>query len=503
MSEHFKKILNMSKFNGTTDYHKGLDRQLEAVISDHYIYKLMCSQSSNLYNQDLFMDKALYIDQSFLTEQIIPSIFSASEKFITNRVEAAVNRAHSNFLQYGRSNSHEVTAADVIAEAMFDRQFLKAPKSNYNRVQLSNEIRTIIDKKEVITLIIVALPFKSESPLKCRGEKPDLAEIDFLLNLYELIQVVARLYQRMCTIELDIYAKIIIVSDGLRFNQIVNYPLKKLKMYQSYLKKWIKKLNIDAYVELVDYQTLLLKHLPQTIINQKQEIKAQAVSFYKQIMGAFSDYKSIQEALNYGIKNDPEPELSHTEGRFIPLFKSLLFSMKYKSISEYCQKRQLDYNDIYLPIISYIFKTSTELDDKDLEELRLKILEEAWNATIDYISEIKSDRDLENDPILTCIPGAIRWTIHAKPGQLGLLIPTAHGDPVLPWHGISLFLLSKKNKLKQYNLPVIAVENMNAIPVLITNDPSNQPIFYIDSFIANEFQLRSLLNNNLSRAKKS
>jgi hypothetical protein len=65
------------------------------------------------------------------------------------------------------------------------------------------------------------------------------------------------------------------------------------------------------------------------------------------------------------------------------------------------------------------------------------MLDEAWQAAIQYIAEIKSDRDLICDPILTCVPEVIRWTIHPKPGQLAFLVPSAFGDPVFPWHGVS------------------------------------------------------------------
>lgn len=492
----------MSKFN-QSGYHKGLNKQQEAVISDHYIYKLMLSNTEYKYNQQRSMERAIYIEQNVFDNQIIPAICSASEKFITNRIEASLKRSQSNFSHYGRKNNLEITTADRIAEVMFDRQFLKGPKYYYNRMQLSQEIQKLIDNKQTITMVIVALPFKSASPIKCRGALPDLAEVDFLLNLYEITQVITKLYQSSCDVDLDSYAKIIIISDGLRFNQIVNYPYKKLKLYQDQLIKWIKKLNIEKHIELVDYNDLLLKKLPEYVLEQKRLIKQNAILFYKKTMGSFSDFKTVNEALTYGIQNDPDPELINSEGRFIPLFKSLLFSMTFQSIIDYCQKYHLIYDDIYLLLIGTIFQPDVKSSDNALEELRLSMIDEAWQAAIRYISEIKSDRELENEPILTCIPGAIRWTIHAKPGQLGLLTSTFCGNQILPWHGVSVFKLTRKNKLKQYTMPVIELENMEARPVFINNCDSNQPVFYIDKAISNQSQLMSLLINNLSRTRKS
>lgn len=133
------------------------------------------------------------------------------------------------------------------------------------------------------------------------------------------------------------------------------------------------------------------------------------------------------------------------------------------------------------------------------EHLRQAMLREVWSATIDYIAEIKSDRELDSDPITTCLPDHVRWTIHAKPGQLGLLTPAALGKPVQAWAGAAVFKRAGQGGIRLCTLPVLALEGAGAIPVQ-SDDSSGapglagQPLFYIypdiafadvDDFLAN------------------
>ncbi|MFD2349661.1 hypothetical protein ACFSTC_10220 [Nonomuraea ferruginea] len=105
--------------------------------------------------------------------------------------------------------------------------------------------------------------------------------------------------------------------------------------------------------------------------------------------------------------------------------------------------------------------------DRVKERLRQMMLRESWACAIDYMAEIKSDRELAEDPILTCLPGHLRWTIHAKAGQLALSTPIAAGIRVQAWAGAAVFKLTRRKDVKLCTLPVLALEGASAIPVRV------------------------------------
>jgi len=188
---------------------------------------------------------------------------------------------------------------------------------------------------------------------------------------------------------------------------------------------------------------------------------------------------------------------------------SLVYTINYKTLKKFEKLPARDYRALYRELTGHIFEPYAVLSESELQSisqemkahaafwptnrmkefLRQSMLEEAWAAAIEYIAEIKSDRELEEDPMLSCLPDHFRWTIHAKSGQLAILTPTALGTPVQAWAGSAVFKLTKKNKIKLCTLPVLALEGVGAIPVKVkTMDDDlalkGQPLFYIYPDIA-------------------
>ena len=182
----------------------------------------------------------------------------------------------------------------------------------------------------------------------------------------------------------------------------------------------------------------------------------------------------------------------------------MIFTINYKALKKFEGLPTRQYRTLYRDLTGHIFEPYVILSPAELqciqeemnrsvefplgqrlkECLRQLMLREAWNAAIDYVAEIKSDRDLDQDPILTCLPDHFRWTIHAKAGQLAILMPTALGMSVQAWAGSAVFKLTKNNKIKLCTLPVLALEGVGAIPVRISGMEdalalTNQPLFYI------------------------
>lgn len=512
-------------------YSPGLDEKSEAVISAHFMHQINQDLNLKTYSAVDFSQKALLMDIEAIRDHLIPTILEASHHFILKRISAAKTRAGKNFKKYGLAKITQISTAEIITEVLFDRQFLKGPKSNCSRLILSKKIRSLIEKNQPIKMTIPALPYKSSSPLKTRGVMPDLSEINFLLSLAEIAHTIDLIYQETNILSQESLAKFTVVSDGSRFNSFLNEPIKSIKTYQDRLKEWIDQLNISNYVEIIDYQWLMDNFLPKDLYRNKIELREQARSQYSKLMLPLFNPDHIEQTINKAIELDPEPESSNPEGRFIPLFKSLIYIIRYKTLWNYTQLHGKQYDDLYIELTRHIFEPYTHLIDSDLQQialfikkpqyhskpdpstileyLRQSMLWEAWNATINYISEIKSDRDLPSEPIATCLPNYIRWTIHAKMGQLAILTTTVSGDPVQAWHGVGVFKLTKNHKIKIYTLPTLLLEGNNATPVIINNGKNNrrfkqQPLFYVypDIKFKDSGDLLDKIKKNITRSRK-
>ena len=98
------------------------------------------------------------------------------------------------------------------------------------------------------------------------------------------------------------------------------------------------------------------------------------------------------------------------------------------------------------------------------DELNI-VLSEAWQATIAYIAEIRSDRDWNVDTIMLFFPDCLRWTIHSKSGQIGMNCTRSNGLSIWPWHGVGI-LKESDSKLKMYNLPISMIDKDKYVAIM-------------------------------------
>lgn len=484
----------------TPFYHVGLDTQSEAVISAHFMHAINQHPEYQLYSAKTFIEKAHTISASVLLEKLIPSLIKASDDFIKERVLAAKKRASKNFHQYVLSSPEQITLSEIITEVIFDRQFLKGSKSNASKIELYQKIKKLVVEEKPIKMVVLGLPYKSSSPLKSRGWMPDFAELNFLISLSEIAKTIDYIYRKENITIKHSMSKFTIVSDGSRFNHFLHERTEDILRYQEKLHEWVKILNLSEYIEIKDYQEVMLKILPKHMQLEKNAIKNRVKNVYRKIMEPIFDPVNIMQSIQKAIELDPDPEMCNLERRFIPLFKSLIYIVNYTSLKKHAHTYHENYIDLYTMLTKHIFEPYAS--NILVENLRQAMLKEAWDAAIDYISEIRSDRDLDQEPISTCFPEHLRWTIHAKPGQLAVLTTTSLGDPVQPWHGIGVFKKTKKNKIKLYTLPVLLLEGIHATPIILEN--THQPLFYVypDIQFDNIEDLVDKIKSTLTRKRK-
>jgi hypothetical protein len=518
---------NEVRSRGGLVYEPGLDRVEEAVVSSHFMQELAANPGFHLYAEDQLAAKALYISAQTLYEKLIPGIIGNCERFCQERAVAAKHRARANHAKYGLSRPSEVGLAHFITEVMFDRQFLRGPRETCSRESVCAKVQERVDECAPIEMVLPALPFKFSTPLKTRGRLPDLGDVNFLIGLYEVVRTVELIYREGRPDLQAPLVRFVIVSDGSRFNRLVNEPDGVIEEYRSRLNTWIRACNLQEYITLLDYRVLLKTHLPPAVWDEKSALAELARREYAEALWPAYDPYRMAETFRLATLLEPDPEYGNPEGRFVSLLKSLIYTIKYRALEELSGE---DHLALYRDLTSHIFVPYATLSRTDLpsdlreaaghaggastnvakEQLRQSMLREAWTAAIDYMAEIKSDRELPRDPIATCLPSHFRWTIHAKPGQLAIMTPTALGFPIQAWAGTAVFKRSKKekNKIRLCTLPIVALEGVGATPVMAKESLDGpgtdaQPLFYIypDISIADIDEFALLVMRSLGRKR--
>lgn len=485
-------------------YRVGLDTIEEAVISSHFMGELCRDSRLELYDDDQFLSKSVTISARAVSDSLLPSLRRASDVFAAERASAARRRAVENCARYGLDDPRKLGPAEFITEVMFDRQFRRGPRETCSRQHVRCTVAQRIAAGVPIDMVIPALPYKLSCPLKARGHRPDLAEANFMLGLYEIAAAVEMLYREACPEGPAPMARFTVVSDGSRFNRLVNEPDAVVEAYQKDLHEWIARLHLDGYIEVIDYHVLLRDRLPKAEREAKEALRMQALHQYAETMWPVFDPCNMTASLAAARQIDPDPEQANPGGRFVSLMKSLVFTINYPSLHRFEAQSAQRFRTLYHELTGHIFQPFTRLTAAELrgfeeegerrpafpvmpgekEYLRQAMLREVWAATIAYIAEIKSDRELASEPIATCLPDHVRWTIHAKPGQLGLLTPAALGKPVQAWAGAAVFKRAGQDGIRLCTLPVLALEGAGAIPVRSGDsgdalEPVGQPLFYI------------------------
>jgi hypothetical protein len=484
-------------------YKPGVDRIQEAVISSHFMHKLGENAKLELYDEEQFTTQSLKIDARTLYDRLIPAILSACKAFSRKRALVAKKRATENYRKYGLHDPCDVSLAHFITEVMFDRQYLRGPRECCSRELICSKVKHQIEKGASIEMVIPALPFKISCPLKTRGQLPDLAEVNFMLELYEVALTVELLYKEARPDLLGRLARFTVISDGSRFNNLVGVPIDVVEQYRCRLVRLITRFGLNEYVTLIDYSAALCDRLPSVTRQAKTAIRQRARKEYAEALWPIFDPCDMVASTEAAARIEPDPEYSNPEGRFVSLLKSLIYTINYTALKKYERLPKRQYRSLYRELTGHLFEpfailSPSEVQDlvqkpdgnaeittvKIKEGLRQSMLKQAWAAAIEYMAEIKSDRELDEDPIQTCLPDCFRWTIHAKPGQLAILNSTALGLRVQAWAGTAVFKLTKDNKIKLCTLPVLALEGVGAIPVTVTEvddalPGDDQALFYI------------------------
>jgi pyoverdine/dityrosine biosynthesis protein Dit1 len=494
--------LKTARASASSNYHVGLNKIQESVISSHFMHRMSQDKSLRLYDDKHFQSKLLVIDQETLSDVFVPALISSCNAFCEDQANRAKVRALTRYRDYGHASANSIGASEFITEVIFDKEFSRNAARHNDRAVLNQKISHFIQNKLAIEMAIPALPFKIPSPLKSRGPLPDLGEVNFLLSLYEIARTIQILYQEEMPPDFRPQVRFTIVSDGLRFDAAINECNSVIRTYQEKILHWVQTLGFGDHVRILDYRSLLKEGLPRNVWEAKSELYRQARENYAKCLWPVFNPDDMAASFAAATEVELDPEHGNREGRFVSRLKSLVYTVRYRSIQKLEHLSEKERLSLYRELTGHIFQPYAPASSSERfqhtahgepesglhagfkEELRRSMLAEAWSAAIDYIAEIKSDRDLSEDPVLACLPGYLRWTIHAKQGQIAIATPPILGMNVQAWAGSAVFRPTGRGKIRLCSLPALHLEATGAIPVMTQPrggcEPHGQPLFYID-----------------------
>ena len=174
--------------------------------------------------------------------------------------------------------------------------------------------------------------------------------------------------------------------------------------------------------------------------------------------------------------------------------------MNYKTISRQDNEKEEKNNEKYIQSMKEIIEIlkGGDANTDEIGRESEKMLNEAWAATIKYIAEIRSDRDMNEDIIEECFPDCIRWTIHKKNGQICIASRTVFGINLMPWHGVAM-LKESGESVKQYVIPYKMLEEEKTIKINAEFQEKTIPVLYVDKEMASTNDLYEKLQNKLTR----
>ena len=460
-------------------YTPKLSKEAESIFSDHYMIE-------NYEKLDLCFEKSIPDNQHEILK-----------KHEFNEFIECVKRASDRHIQWSykrifekiiiQSNETETDKLMIAVQTLLkDRQFTKGFNNNIDWNKIFFQIKSAVENNRDIECVIVGLPFKMPSLLKCESAKADFGEAGFILQLYEFCKVAELIFKNSNYWNWNKRVLFRIVMDGKRFQQLIGITDREMDDYKNTLESWISILGINEYIKLDDYEDMINTSLDFDLKAKKMMIKKNVKSEYLEKLPTDIHLVNLNCKLEEAKILDPDPEKSNKYGRFVSLFQSILFTMRYSSIEQSYFTDDLIKNEIYIKCIEcIILKLSHENElafakasTQSILQLCGDILREAWDATIDYVSEIRSDRDLSIDVIQYCYPNSLRWTIHDKKGQICIASKKMYGINLFPWHGVSL-IKESRSKLNQYTIPSRMLVGCNLTKLSVEVDNIILPICYV------------------------
>ncbi len=356
----------------------------------------------------------------------------------------------------------------IITEILLAKRYRGGKRELRNPALLYKKIKIKTDKNKPIELSISLYPCKIPNVLKTTGQSPDLADLISIARFMEIAMAIENVYVPG--------AKIIILTDGNRFKDILNFPSEYIDGYQEKIKIFIEALNGKRYIVFEDYISLIKNELGNQYTSKKNRLFLKVKKEYVNIFLPKIEAEKIEEhMLHIILSNKQNLELCQ---KFLDLYKSLIFSTYVKELDLKDKKSK---EEVSMKVYEDIFNFSNS--NKHILEIRKKIVEKTWEQTIDYISEITTGRLLK--PVEKLYPESIRCDMHNISDRL-TLYSVNRSTKLTSFHGTGY--IDQKGHMSVALRILLDNKYRPVFGTFLGLSYKNQPFFYIHSDLINNIK---------------
>lgn len=344
------------------------------------------------------MKHSVYISQPYNWHiHLSKKEFYNSHKIILKNfdLKGFINKKIYHYLwkNFEKSAAKESTIADKILVIFKKRNLTLEEKKTLrkNNDEFVKNINHFIEKNLPILFTITQFAFKIPNPLKTTSKIPDLGELAFLSQLYDITQIIKHIYPPG--------AKIIIFGESFVFYKTVGISKKEASKYFNLIKKWIKFFRWDSLI-LTD-----LKILDRQITGFDREY-AKNLSYHK--IGWKNNDVNVRRVIEQTMKT---LYLSMNTRRF-PI--NLLMDIYNKGVLT-----------------------------ESLVKIRKKISEETFKAVFPYLAYHRTISTTNMADVL--FRSSIKISFTQNPNKLSAFI-IGNWNKLYPYHGVAV--LERQGKIK-------------------------------------------------------
>lgn len=291
--------------------------------------------------------------------------------------------------------------------------------------------RTILEPRiqagEPVEFVLPAFPFKLANPVKVARREPDMAEVLCLSRMYEICQVIKAVYPPG--------ARFCLISDGVAYAPLFGVARVEAELYRRTCIEMINELGFQDALRIVDLQYL---------IDARGE-----------------EFAQVQAAL------EPALRVWWRENPHDPRRASIIRS----AASNLNLSRGITHDLIQLATHDLVLGAHDDDSLANLRRVRSSIANRTEETAFRFVLLLYTLR--ETDLIKKACPGAIRATVHPKPGQWAPHLVN-RDSKVFPWQGIAV-----RDQRGHWRIRYeFDVQRRRARPVHLKGDPF--PFYYDD-----------------------
>ncbi|WP_083383682.1 L-tyrosine/L-tryptophan isonitrile synthase family protein [Allokutzneria albata] len=241
-----------------------------------------------------------------------------------------------------------------------------------------------------IPIVLPSFPFKAPNPLKVRRRLPDMAELLCLMRLFEITQAIQAVHPAGAVFH--------ILSESRIYAPLFEVSVHEAQVYRSEVDRMIGMLGAGGALRTVD--------ILDEVIAPRQE-----------------DFDAVRDALEPELRQWWRDNADDAHRRY--LVRNFIASVHAGN-----ETAQLLANLLNTALTNDVIDAGDEL-----ARVRRKIEQRADQAAFTYTLLLCTLK--LTDVMGKYAPGAIRATVHPKPGQWGIHLVNKKSS-IYPWHGVAV-----------------------------------------------------------------